>query len=702
MAFDNTKYHCEINSVPYNIKGYQKTELATFVPRLSSGDQKESDFDLLKNYTFPDFSGGALQREQLDPNMVYAIEGMITRYNDDLYVTNEIVTETDKLNATYAVQIKGILSTPYGLVVTGRILSSPVTGGIWVIQSDHTVKTVDVSALGTSTAYFRAIGYDDVNGYVLVWSSTVAESFGYIADITGTPVWTEITSGTNMAVGECVFYRGANYVTNIENSKLYRFTGTYLTESYEELGTYGRQNVSATESKMLVYNNRIILTRPEGLYAYDGVQITLIEDRSDFPNYGIANHKRNYAFPTVMAGYLYYWHTDGMYRFNGSLIEKLYDSKETGNPFAMSYGNGKLWITFSSNATHGSSRYDKSLGFDFTSPSTSISNSLFCFDGKGIYCYRRTPTATDLPYPRNVVWYEGRVYMLETPTSGKTHYVIDDVPAAGTYPFTLVTGIFDGEFPQIDKSIENLELAFDGTITARTLTLEYRTSGFDTSSWTSFGTINTDTEKKRFIWKTIPAGLTFRKIQFRITGSIDPTYGIEKIMLRYLLMPDYKNQWTFTTLNYGDNALSPLQLVDNTEGAQAVSLLRNNLYSARNSKVPIKFIDVDQLDLNEALDDTETAVTLNSTALLKGSDGFIQIDDEIMYWYARTATDLTVLRGQLSTSAAAHSDNSKVFIVYRAIIRNIQNERIELVKSEEDTTEDKNRASEVTLTLQEV
>ena len=113
-------------------------------------------------------------------------------------------------------------------------------------------------------------------------------------------------------------------------------------------------------------------------------------------------------------------------------------------------------------------------------------------------------------------------------------------------------------------------------------------------------------------------------------------------------------------------------------------------------------IDQDQLDLNGAINAAVTTVVLNSTALLKGSSGFVQIDDEIMYWSAKTTTNLTVIRGVLGSTAASHADNAKVFIVYRVLITQMNPERIVSPDNAIDQQESKSRATEITLQVREV
>ena len=67
--------------------------------------------------------------------------------------------------------------------------------------------------------------------------------------------------------------------------------------------------------------------------------------------------------------------------------------------------------------------------------------------------------------------------------------------------------------------------------------------------------------------------------------------------------------------------------------------------------------------LNETLTDSDTTLTVDtgltaaSTGTVDGGD-FIKIDDEYMYVSADTSTTLTVIRGMLGTTAAAHANDS--------------------------------------------
>ncbi len=711
MAFDNAKYHCEINTVPYIISGYHKSEMKAFLPRFTSGEQTESDFDLLKTKTIKGFSGGQWQKYWDDDTSTYSIDGLFPIYDDGvLYPVDDAGSGSGAtLLGTTKAKVTAYLPTPDYLYIAYKLYGS--TNAVLRLNTAGSVTAVTLPANMSNTArdiisiaeYNNQIWYGVSDGLTL----------GYSATHTTNSV-TEIGSGTSVGcVSQLIVFRGQLYGTDGSggdqwNAKLYRHTGGTGSRDKVEVGNIGLQNDSQY-AKLINYNNRIFLMRKDGMWAYDGIQMIAIEDSRN------NSHVQNYRFPQVLKGYLYYSMPDGFYRFNGSLVEKLYDYGETGYPTASTIGKNRIWLSFANSAASGSSRYDKAVGFDY-SAGTDVDGRVAVFDGKGMYDYGRTATWTqasadfsgqgelcELIHFNNTLYALGNYHKIGAAANVFYTWNTNEQSLASTKAWRIVTSIYGADFPMIDKALENLEIILDGNVSANeTITIEYRTAGFGGStSWTSLGTFSTQTELKRFVFKTIAAGVTYKQIQFRIYGSTTVGYGIAKIVLRSILSPDFKWQWQFTVRCHGDNALELLQLNDMTSGAQAVSLLRGNIYSARASDQPIKFIDLDQMDLSGAHNDNVTTITLNTTALLK-EFGFIQIDDEIIYYTAKTSTQLTgCSRAQLSTVAASHTDNSKVFAVYRVVL-DINNESIELQDALTDQTEDMSRASDITVLLKEV
>ena len=706
MAFDNTKYHCEINSVPYTIAGYQKSELPTFIPRLSSGEQEESDFDLLRTKSIKGFEGGQLQRYWDDDSSFFASEGMYPIYDDGtLYPVNSVVSSTGLIGSTKAA-VQAVAYSDQYMFIASQTLNTPTTS----------IRRIDTSGSSTTLTLTGSLSSQTVTSMVIwqnrLWIATGASGQMYYMDLTSTSI-SAVTSAAAGSFQLMVVWQDQLYGTNANstflNSYFLRYTGDTATQSFAGIGYIGGR-ITSYYTRLAVYNNRIMISKNDGLFAYDGTRLTTVEDM------GRAIHDSNYTLMTVLKGYLYYFMPDGFYRFNGSLIEKLYDNSEIGTPVDMVAGKNRLWMIHKNDSTFGSSRYDKSMGYD-NSGGNSADGRIVVFNGKGLFTYGRTSTFVKNPGTDDLagqgtldkVMYHGNKLWVTTwydKQGANTYHTIDtaETSASGSKAWRIVTSIFDAEFPMIDKDMENIEAVFDGNVASdETITIEYRTAGFDGSTgWTTLGTILSQTRVKENVWRTTPAGITFKKIQFRLSGTTDVRYGFRKLVFRYLLSPDFKWQWSFNIAADGDEALAPLMLADDTESTQAVRTLRGNIYDSRMSDVPVKFVDIDQLDLNGAHNNSVTTITLNSTLLLKES-GFIQIDDEVIYYAAKTSTTLTgCIRAMMSTAAASHSDNAKVFPVYRAIVRQIRNETINLTNANIDVVEDKNRASTISIVMQEV
>lgn len=708
MSFDGTKYDVELNNVPYRVRNYIKSEAPAFVPRVAAGGQSETEFNMLLSKTLDGFDGGQLQRLWKDDQSAFAIENLYPLYEDGtLYPVNAASSRTDlgsgrPITAAYCRNKDYIFIAMYG-----------TTGG-----APQSIKRIDTSGTVTSLTVPANISTSarPITDMLIwnnqLWVTATNGSTGslYYMDLSSTTV-TEITGGDAATYFyKFVIWKGQMYGTNVVNTanfSLSRYTGNTSTKSYTFLASTPAASPSYG-ARLFIFNNRIHLSRNDGLYAYDGIQMAPIADlTSEVSEY-------NFALATVLKGYLYYFMPDGFYRYNGSLIEKLYDISEIGMPVDMSAGKNRLWMTFRNSSYSTSSRYDKSMGYDYSS-GTSFDGRVCVYNTKGLYTYTRlsTQTKTGSPLLPNegeldkVFWFNDVLYITSYADPANTQYSLSTVEStlSGNKSWRFVTSIFNAGFAMVDKNLDNIELVTDGvTATDQSITVEYRTSGFAGSTgWTSLGTLSSISKLKQVVASVIPAGVVFRRIQFRLSGTTEAGSGFSKFVVRYSLSPDFKWQWAMTMIAHGiDDIKKPLLLKDQTKTDQTTETLRANIYAARNSDVPVIFVDTDKLDLNGAINNAVTTVTLNSTALLKGDNGYVKIDNEILYWSARTSTQLTVLRGQLGTSAASHSDNAKVYPVYRVLVTQIQGERIDATNDPLFRSESKTLPSEITLQLREV
>lgn len=713
MAFDNTKYHVQLDDVPYIISGYNRGELSPFIPRLSSGDEEESEFDLLKSKTLKSFAGGSLQRHWEDDSSAFAIRGLYPIYDDGvLYPVPAPESDTDLLQSN-SYYVTAYLVTPAYTWIAIRDYDA-TTNKVYRIDTSDTVQAITLPSQlsGTTGGTTDAGRISSIvqHGTQIWFSGYSGVALGYLSDTSDTSV-SAVGSGDTPTLSKMITFRGQLYGTDGKQgdewgAKLFRHTGGTSSRARAEVGYIGRRNDSQYH-EVLLYNNRILLLRNDGMYAYDGVQLVTIEDATDHIN------DLNYRHARVLKGYLYYFMPDGMYRFNGSLIEKLYDISEIGYPVASCTGNNKLWLAFRNSAAAGSSRYDKAVGYD-RSTGLDLDGRIMCFNGEGMFEYARIPEWTQQDPPAftnrgdvdSMFWFNDYIYVLTRADVDNKFYKIstDQLSNTGNESWEIITSIYDAKFPMIDKLLDKLNITLDGeTPSDQTITVKYRTSGFDGStSFTTLGTFSTQSDLEMSVWETVSAGFIRNKqIQFSISGTTDVLTGIKKFTKRYLLAPEMKWQWQFNIHAYGDETYAPLLLADGSESSQSVNTLRDKIYEIADSREPVLFIDIDQLDLNEDLDDSETGVTLNSTKLLKGSSGFIRIDDEVMRYTAKTSTDLTVVRGVLGTTAAAHSNGAKVFPVYRVQLM-IENEPIELTEPETEAIEDKTRSTDISVLLKEV
>lgn len=704
MSFDNLKYDLEIAGVGLRVENYRKSETATFIPRLGVGTQTESEFDLLKSKVIEDFSAGMLQREWKSDKAIFGSENLIPIYDDGvLYPVKSLTSAADITSSKSAVTARA--QTKDYLFLAINNYNGPQYNTIKRIDTTGAVTTITLpTSVSNNTPAIRTL---------VIWNNQLWGSSGidqlFQMDLSATTM-TSVSGG--VAFDRMVIYQGQMYGTdarlNLANVHLYRYTGTTTVAGVTNVGTVG-SNVPDFNADLLVFNGRILLSRSDGLWAYDAIRLAPIDDASNRID------AKNFRFPTVLKGYLYYFMYDGFYRYNGSMIEKLYDISEVGFPTDMTAGRGRLWISYSNSAFSGSSRYDKSMGYDY-SGGTAINGRVVTYDGKAMFTYSRTsndgkPASPDFNNQGEndkIVWFNNKIYVFTYFSKSNPGIYFsantDELTQTGTAPWKIITSIFDGGFPMIKKFIENIELVIDGDAAAdEDISVEYRTTGFSgAGGWTALGTIKTQSRLQEFVFTQNPNGINFKKVQFRFSGTTTLGYGFKKLIFRYLLAPDFKWQWNFTVNAFGDDPLEPLMLKDGSKSTQKVAALRGLIYTSRSDSSPVLFTDVDQLDLNGAHNSSVTTLNINTTALLKPF-GFVKIDDEVIRYTGKTATTLTgCVRGSLGTAAASHADNAAVFPFYRAIVRTIQQETVAMNDNDQDRTEEMSKPSQISITLQEV
>lgn len=697
--FDNTKFDVELNNVPYRVRAITKSEVNPFIPRLGSGDQKESEFDLLRSKTLDGFEGGILQREWIEDNSIFGSEGVFPFFDDGvLYPTNSPAQITGSRNIA-----PSAVSTSEYFFQAFRSYSPGVNS---ITRTDVSGAVITLT-LPSSLANWTSPITSMVIWNNQLWIAADGSSVWYMPLTVSTVI--EVTSGGG---GFCqqIVYRGSLYGTNgggMLNNELFRYTGDTTTRSFASVGK-PNATIYSPNTRLLVMAGRIYYTRPEGLYSYDAVNFTTVDDSLSSPSFD------NYSNAVTLKGYLYYFMPDGFYRFNGVLIEKLYDAAEIGLPADVCVGGNKLWLYYANSTPSTSNRYNRAMGYDNAVGNGSGDSGegfVLSFTGKSLYGYARTvgtPNRGVVDFagqnaPNTCYWFNDKLYLYRLYDHEGYYDTVTTARPTSNKTWKILTSIFDGGFSMVDKSLDNVAITLDGSPSSWGATVEYRTTGFEGSAgWATLGTFSSNSFDGLRIQavKSVPAGVSFRRIQFRISGTTPFDVGIAKFTARFILSPDFKWQWTLTVPAYGSDINAPLLLRDGSQGTQNVKLLRGNIYAARNSAVPVLFCDVDEFSLSGALT-TSTAIFGLVNYELLPPQGYLKVDSEIISFVLTGSSVISLQRGALGTTAAAHSAAAKVFVLYRVVVRQISQERIELP---EQITDPNTAAlpSEFVISLQQV
>lgn len=282
-----------------------------------------------------------------------------------------------------------------------------------------------------------------------------------------------------------------------------------------------------------------------------------------------------------------------------------------------------------------------------------------------------------------------------------TAFVIDmtNEYSGETEVASLYSSYFDAGFPNIEKVIESVSIGTEGLSSTDSIDVYLRY--FEGNAWTGFqklGSITATSLTNRLRIPDTSLSSTFKKLQLRIdfTRSALSTAAIRNFSVKYYLSPDYKREWSMTLLCQGDST-NPLELINGDLETRTAIALRDNVYLARESYIPVSFEDMDFTILNGAINDSVTTVTSDSSYGY-ASKGYLKIDDEVISYTGRTSTQFTgCVRGCLGTVAAAHLDNAYISPYFRVVVSDIMNEAVI-----EPSSDSYGTPSEITVVLKEV
>jgi hypothetical protein len=187
------------------------------------------------------------------------------------------------------------------------------------------------------------------------------------------------------------------------------------------------------------------------------------------------------------------------------------------------------------------------------------------------------------------------------------------------------------------------------------------------SSYSDLGAITSTTNNYIDLADTavVGSGKTFQ-VKVELTRATGSSAGIRDVSFRYVITPDVRWRWVLQLLTHNED------LDDNTTSP---NVYRKAVEDALESNDTVDMLDVHWTLLNEALDASETGITVNDSTLFQIGDTLL-IDNEKMLVTANdTLTNtLTVIRGHRNTTEATHADNTRVYNCYEVYVTRLINE----------------------------
>lgn len=650
------KYHVALNGRGFLVRprGYIKRDAQDFVSRFGTGAESMDDQALYKVLQQTDFSGGMFQkvlnRHNGDPTKVLTLSQL--EWDRDLSVLKPTPNRT--------LMAAGGFGAPPTAQDNTKAIFTKMYKAKWYVANKLRLDVWDPNAATwtnlSTTLPGNASGIDVVAN--TLWITTSGSAF--VQYTTGGGIVTDAAYGW----GNLVAYEGQLITTGApgtaDGGKIWKKNPTVGgAPGATAIGDVGDANV--TINKMKVFNHRVYIGKPDGLFAYDNSIISSILDYSNYID------GTNFQAMEVYGGYLWFSIRSDLYRYNGAVVERVQRFPAAINN--MTVASGQLYVGLAATANGADIYRYTDQGFELYQSYSDLGVSGLAYvgatDAAGStidYLIAITPKASNVYFNYNVM-----------------QPLVGSGAAKNTTAF-LETPEFDCDFPRIDKFLRSISVHTINLTALDSVKVEYRIHDGQTwGAYQNLGNITTTTGPKLSLFDAPTLPTTFRRIQFKFTLTRDTTtvdVSIRHWSAEYYLSPPYRREWQLTLLAMGQAAPQQLQLVDGSLETVTAEQLRESVYTARASVAPIGFEDIDFAKLNGSHTAAVTTLTVDDTSAFPAA-GMVKIDDEIIKYTAKTATTFTgCTRGYFGTTAAIHATLAYVNCYYRVVVKKIPAESV--------------------------
>lgn len=612
-------------------EGLTISEADTFSPRITS-TRGETDLDSTLHHTFPVNNG--FNKNFTEDNQNYRVVGNYNAVDGNLYpklpytslssTSTYLSSDTSwtaratTYNALYIALREGSTNALYKITnagVASKItLPAAISGSASPITSIVFHKNyLFVAGETASATYFNLHRYNitantwqDVSGFGVFWFK-LRESLYHI------------NKSSNIYLGSNLEAAGSATWTAIK------------------VAGVSDQNTDLPDSA-LEWNGAAWIGKQSGLYRFDGVDVVQIFDK--YPQF-LRSHQ----------GALY-WVTSGwLYRFNGSLIEKLQYYGASERVIDIEPVASNLYILTSvdvSNYVYG--------GKD----SSVVLHRIFEYDGASFRVFDELQVVvTTLASVKDLILtgYRATTYV----AAGFYKHDLESrykVTTSTSQTAQILTADFDGDLPNIRKQLRRIQVDLDNALAADSITAEFQR--YADGVWSAFSAPYTlfpiDSTYAMNIF-TFPARgsvttahyTVFEKIRIKLTlsPSVGSSVSLKSLTVHYTLHPRTRTKIIATVLVSGDN---PLEAKTNFDGSRTSLSANKENYELRQYLLPSVRGGTLLLGLDRAK--LHTAVSTTGQMTIRVTPGFY------LNFYEATTS-----RNESPLVALVDSVNSKIEIV---------------------------------------
>lgn len=549
----------------YRCRSLLRDTAPLVAPRFSSGEQGETDLDLLKSVSLVDLTGGMFQKEWVDNKKVTRAIGIYNPQNNNTYpaLPKNTVSGTQVGYTTAKIETE-----LFSFWVSYEANSGVAHNHLYRADKNSgviTEITMPAAIASTGTPGITITGLCIHKNWLFICGQNATGSFNIqkmkLSDNTFT------TCGTNIGV-TMVSMRGVLYLINL-GGDIYSWTSEDTTAPVATLiETVGNGATSASVTAVIEFNGAAWISTATGIWRFDGVRPAKILPftTNQFCQFN---------------GALYFFSGLWLYKFDGTNVQKLqfFGNQEQLNAFSLSSSPDFLFIQTYTPVTNATNYPSDDKGF----AAFNSFRRIYTYNGVAFMMLAET-YGTFQTAPVNTLLYVAGVlfdFICElTLTSWgiNTKFYYDltkffDATAVTTASLLDITlSEHHAGYTNIFKSLEVIEANYIGMVAGDSLAVTYQLyDGKTWGSWISAGTITSSTDNKIEITDATKKLYKRVKVNFTLTPAAGSTVSFKGASLRFTLQPRMRWRWQLSVMAEGNSTTSDRNQNPITANANALS-----------------------------------------------------------------------------------------------------------------------------------